>query len=97
MDMPTSIQEWRLRLTMLKIYKIEIRTRFGPDVILVKGEYEPSEEQIEKIRKKIRQDIVNEGGEDSEYPYVKIAGFYPLDKIPTTEEYIEILEKRGYL
>ena len=38
---------------MLKIYKIEIRTRFGPDVILVKGEYEPSEEQIEEIRKKL--------------------------------------------
>ena len=97
MDMPTSIQEWRLRLTMLKVYKIEIRTRFGPDVILVKGEYEPSEEQIEKIRKKIRQEIVKEDGEDSEYPYVEIIGFDLLDKIPTTEEFIEILEKGGYL
>ena len=84
---------------MLKVYKIEIRTRFGPDVILVKGEYEPSEEQIETIRKKIRQEIVKEDGKDSrysEYPYVEIIGFDLLDKIPTTEEFIEILEKVGY-
>lgn len=80
---------------MTNIYKIEIRTRFGPDVILVKGKEEPTNAQIEAIEKRWRKDIVEEDGEDSEYPYVEIIGSIILDRIPTTEEYIEIIEKES--
>ena len=78
---------------MTNIYKIEIRTRFGPDIILVKGEV--TDAKIMAIYKKLRKDIVEEDGEDSEYPYIEVTGAFPEDEIPTIEEYIETIKKKS--
>ena len=68
------------------IWKIEITTRYGNDVVLIKQETKPTQKQLDKIFEKWKKhfQIDNES-----FPLVEVLGQIYTNKIPTLQQYLK--------
>ena len=69
------------------VWKINCASKHGVDTILVRGDVEPTEEQLDKIYKKMLVDFDIDKNDDR--CYVELAGWIGIKNIPFTEDYIE--------
>ena len=68
------------------IWKIEITTRYGNDVVLIKQETKPTQKQLDKIFKKWKKhfQIDNES-----FPLIEVLGQIYMNNIPTLQQYLK--------
>ena len=68
------------------IWKIEITTRYGTDVVLIKQETKPTQKQLDKIFEKWKKhfQIDNES-----FPLVEVLGQIYTNNIPTLQQYLK--------
>ena len=68
------------------IWKIEITTRFGNDVVLIKQETKPTQKQLDKIFEKWKKhfQIDNES-----FPLIEVLGQVYTNNIPTLQQYLK--------
>ena len=69
------------------VWKINCATKHGVDTILVRGDSEPTKNQLDKIYKRmlVEYDI----DKDDERCYVELAGCIDIRDIPFTEDYLK--------
>ena len=69
------------------VWKINCDTKHGVDKILVRGDSEPTKNQLDKIYKRmlVEYDI----DKDDERCYVELAGGIDIRDIPFTEDYLK--------
>jgi hypothetical protein len=69
------------------IWKIEITTRYGNDVVLIKQSEKPTQKQLDKIIEKWKKHFQIDS--ESEYPFIEVLGQIYTNKIPTIQQYLK--------
>ena len=69
------------------IWKIEITTRYGNDVVLIKQETKPTQKQLDKIFEKWKKHFQIDN--ESEFPLIEVLGQIYMNNIPTLQQYLK--------
>jgi len=69
------------------VWKINCATKHGVDTILVRGDSEPTKNQLNKLYTKLRKEFGI--SKDDPLCYVELAGCIDIRDIPFTEDYLK--------
>tara|TARA_Y100000004_G_C8870256_1_gene392991 strand:+ start:741 stop:1013 length:273 start_codon:yes stop_codon:yes gene_type:complete len=73
-----------------RIYTIEVRTRHGADIILVRSQ-DLTDEHLDAIHDRYKAWIMEEDDPETEYPYVEVVNSIQINGVPDVDDYINNL------